>query len=135
MTDKQVLLVDGDELVATQLINWLERSGVRVAVAQDGRVALAMTRMDRPDLVLLNVITPVVGAYALLTTMDRDPDLRDVPVVVMSTRDRIDADMDHKVPHLYTPLTAAKLKRLIRKVLGDVSAGGSDSRSRAGNGY
>ena len=98
-------------------------------MAPNGRMALVMARANRPDLVLLNVITPIIGAYELLTTMSSDPDLRDVPLIVMSTRERIDDGMEHKVPHLYTPLTPAKLKRSILKVLGDVPTATSHGRS------
>ncbi|MDP9365213.1 MAG: hybrid sensor histidine kinase/response regulator, partial [Chloroflexota bacterium] len=56
----------------------------RVAVAEDGREALARARAERPDLIVTDVMMPGMNGEQLLGALRADPDLADVPVVVLS---------------------------------------------------
>jgi signal transduction histidine kinase/CheY-like chemotaxis protein len=86
---KTVLIVD-DEPDARRLfwriLNSSQR-GYRVLTANDGLQGLEMLREEHPDVVLLDLVMPVVDGFQVLEQIKVDPDLRDIPVVVISARD------------------------------------------------
>ncbi len=84
-----VLVVD-DEPEARHLFwRMLASAGrdYRVLMAGTAEQALQMLRHDRPDVMLLDLVMPGMGGFALLAMRGRDPALRDIPVVVISARD------------------------------------------------
>lgn len=82
--DDEILIVDDDAAACEALARLLQLEGYRPACAGDGREALEAMRRKTPALVLLDVTMPEVGGLRLLDEMRHDPDLRDVPVVMMS---------------------------------------------------
>ncbi len=84
-----VLLVD-DERGLLQLFTRMltaEKPGYRVLQATDGQRALALLRERRPDAMLLDLLMPEMDGYQLLREKSRDPAIRDIPVVAVSSRD------------------------------------------------
>jgi len=84
-----ILIVD-DEPEALRLFRrMLLSSGraYRVLRASDGRQALQMLRMQRPDAILLDLVMPEMDGFQFLQERDRDPALRRIPVIVISARD------------------------------------------------
>ncbi len=60
------------------------RPGVRLVSARDGEEGLEQARRHRPDLILLDVHLPDVKGSELLAVMHASPELRDIPVIVVS---------------------------------------------------
>jgi CheY-like chemotaxis protein/anti-sigma regulatory factor (Ser/Thr protein kinase) len=86
---KSVLLVD-DEPEALQLFTRVLSSAGRaydVLQAKNGRRALSLLRERRPDVVLLDLIMPGMDGFQVLQEKSQDPAIRDIPVVVVSSRD------------------------------------------------
>jgi signal transduction histidine kinase/CheY-like chemotaxis protein len=84
-----VLLVD-DEPDALRLFARMLTSGertYRVLRAKDGARALSLMRQRHPDVVLLDLIMPGVDGFQVLQHKALDPDIRDIPVIVVSSRD------------------------------------------------
>jgi CheY-like chemotaxis protein len=89
MTDEKigglVLVVDDDRDICDTLQMVLEVYGYRVATAGNGREALAMVRSgDKPCLVLLDMMMPVMSGPEFRAEQGRDPTIADIPVVVLS---------------------------------------------------
>lgn len=82
---KTVLVVDDEFDLSSTVRAILEGEGFRVDVCANGREALDRLRAARPDLVLLDVMLPVVDGYGVLRAMRQAPDLADVPVVLMNS--------------------------------------------------
>jgi CheY-like chemotaxis protein len=118
MSDKRALVVDDEPADAAFLAMVLERCGVRAEVAVDGGEGLEMMRARRPDLVLLDMMMPVMRGDEVLATMRADPDLRDVPVVVLTSPGGFGDDATYEVPHLRRPFVPVEVERLIREALG-----------------
>jgi two-component system chemotaxis response regulator CheY len=59
-------------------------SGRRFLEAGDGAEAIELAGRERPDLILLDVMMPGIGGIAVLEHVRSDPDLADIPVVVVS---------------------------------------------------
>jgi CheY-like chemotaxis protein len=79
-----ILIVDDEFGIVEALVDFLQDEGYRSATARDGRQALDQMRGERPALVLLDYMLPVMNGPAVLEVMKADPSLREVPVVLMS---------------------------------------------------
>lgn len=79
-----VLVVDDEFGIRDVLEDLLGDEGYRTTSAPNGEVALEKMRAERPDLVLLDYMMPVMNGATLVETMQRSADLRTVPVVLMS---------------------------------------------------
>ena len=79
-----VLVVDDNEANRDVLSRSLARLGYRVLVAEDGRVALDVLASSDVDLVLLDIMMPVLDGYAVLERRRVDPHLRSIPFIVIS---------------------------------------------------
>ena len=93
MRGRTVLLVEDDLDVRDVLQDLLEERGYDVIPAGNGKQALEYLRMDsssRPDVVILDLMMPLVTGWQVLEAMRSDPGLARVPVVVVTavTRDR-----------------------------------------------
>ena len=79
-----VLVVDDDEAARDLLVRFLRREGFAVRTAPHGAAALPMVRELRPAAVLLDVMMPHMDGWAVLSAMKADPELADIPVVMVS---------------------------------------------------
>jgi adenylate cyclase len=86
-----VLVVDDDPINRALLAKSLEREGHEHAMAEDGREALEKLRAEPFDIVLLDVVMPVLDGYEVLRRIEDDPDLRHVPVIMISAVEDLDS--------------------------------------------
>ena len=86
----RLLVVDDNKVNRLLLARSLESMGHRVALAENGRVALATLRQDGYDLVLLDIEMPEMDGFEVLEQIRGDLQLRDVPVLVTSSVEGLD---------------------------------------------
>lgn len=79
-----ILLVEDDADTARLLRKVLERAGHRVLVASTGADALDLAAVERPGLILLDVVLPDIDGMTVLRRLKADPDLAAIPVLVLS---------------------------------------------------
>jgi CheY-like chemotaxis protein len=79
-----VLLVDDDLDVVDLVADVLMAEGCRVRTAVDGREALDILAKWRPQIILLDIMMPVMDGTDVLETIRADPALARIPVVVIS---------------------------------------------------
>src|SRR5262245_1169420 len=81
-----VLIVDDDEEVRGMLQQILEREGYRVHTASQGKEALLLldTLPDKPGLILLDLMMPVMTGEEMLAALRRVHALADIPVAFVS---------------------------------------------------
>jgi signal transduction histidine kinase/CheY-like chemotaxis protein len=86
---KEVLLVDDNPELLQLFARMLSADDLHYAVlrASNGRRALSMLRQRQPDVMLLDLIMPDMDGYQVLREKREDPAIRDIPVVVISSRD------------------------------------------------
>jgi signal transduction histidine kinase/CheY-like chemotaxis protein len=82
-----VLVVDDDPAMREMLRRSLEKAGLAVLEADDGRAALAEIARQRPALVLLDLMMPVMDGFEFLRELRATPQGRAIPVVVLTARD------------------------------------------------
>ena len=86
-----ILIADDNRVNRLLLARGLEQDGHTVVFAEHGTEALDLLRNHRFDLILLDVLMPELDGYGVLEELQRDPHLRDVPVVVTSSLDELDS--------------------------------------------
>jgi CheY-like chemotaxis protein len=82
-----VLVVDDDSSIRDSLADLLEEEGYTVVKATNGREALDKLRADgkeRPCVILLDLMMPVMTGAEFYAEQQRDPDICSIPVVVIS---------------------------------------------------
>ena len=81
------VLVVEDAPVARELLLGILRSfGLKVSDAADGRAGLMTARADKPDLILTDIEMPFLGGLEMIAELRADRALRDIPVIILSTR-------------------------------------------------
>jgi DNA-binding response OmpR family regulator len=88
----QVLVIDDDPLILTILEHKLRARGCRVATAADGASGLAQARASPPDLIVLDMMMPIMDGWQVLQVLRTDVPLAAVPVVMLTAR-RGDSDV------------------------------------------
>lgn len=91
MQPGSVLIVDDNEDIRSVLAGQIKRQGHAVAIAENGRQALELLRTQPFDLMLLDIMMPELDGYGVLARLKADPDLRHLPVVVISAVDDLDS--------------------------------------------
>lgn len=80
----RVLVVDDDASIRRLLVAALKREGYSLIEASNGREALDCMRAARPDVVLLDLMMPVLSGWDVLRERKEDDELRRIPVIVVS---------------------------------------------------
>jgi signal transduction histidine kinase len=91
MASGNILIVDDNRLNRLKLARILEQEGHTVALAADGRQALAMLADNPYDVVLLDLIMPEMDGFTVLQTIRADAGLRDMVVIVISALDEMES--------------------------------------------
>ncbi len=86
-----ILVVDDDRVNRMVLSRTLTQAGHRVETAENGRIALELVRATAFDVVLLDIVMPELDGISVLEEMKSDPQLRDVPVIMISALDDFDS--------------------------------------------
>jgi signal transduction histidine kinase/CheY-like chemotaxis protein len=83
----RVLVVDDDPSVRDLVARHLGRDGYRVETAADGQLALAKAKIFVPDVITLDVLMPHFDGWTVLNKLKHDPDLKNIPVIILSITD------------------------------------------------
>ncbi|MDX2257185.1 MAG: response regulator [Pseudanabaenaceae cyanobacterium bins.39] len=89
----KVLIVDDNEINRDMLARRLHRRDLQVSMAVNGKEALAMIRQQPYDLILLDIMMPEVDGYTVLRNLKNDPQLKTIPVIMISAIEEMDSVM------------------------------------------
>jgi CheY-like chemotaxis protein len=120
MSAPLVLVVDDDADIRETLCDLLADEGYRVAQAENGRDALALlARADqpRPDLILLDLMMPVMSGLQFHEALIEQPALASIPVVFLSADSRAREKLPPGVEYLGKPMELHTMLSLLRRHL------------------
>ncbi len=80
----KVLVIEDDAPIREVLVELLEAEGYSVSSAENGLVGLARAREDQPDLILLDLMMPVMDGWTFLAAQIEDARIAHIPVVILS---------------------------------------------------
>lgn len=130
---KRVLVVDDQQDIRLMCRVNLALEGYEVVEATDGAQALEMIAATPPDLVLLDVMMPGIDGWEVLDTLQADPALAEIPVVMLTARVRREDELRGWTAgasdYLSKPFNPSALTDVVNRVLmqGDTE----DRRRRA----
>ncbi|MCG8566301.1 MAG: hybrid sensor histidine kinase/response regulator [Desulfobacterales bacterium] len=84
--DHRVLIVDDNPLNIDILVEILGRDH-RIHVATSGALALKIVALEKPDLILLDVVMPDMDGFEVCRALQADPDSRRIPVIFITSKD------------------------------------------------
>ncbi|EXJ16026.1 response regulator [Imhoffiella purpurea] len=118
-----VLVVDDSPTETRILTHTLTKAGYRVETATNGEEAIEAVRQSRPDLILMDVIMPVLNGYQATRQLRRDPQTADIPIIMVTTKDmqtdRAWGMRQGANDYLVKPVDRQLLLERIRDLLGD----------------
>ena len=86
---KKILVVDDEQQLALAVKIRLQSRGYEVVTAPDGKKGLEMLEQEHPDLVLLDVLMPVMDGYSCLREINARIGRGKLPIIVLTARDRM----------------------------------------------
>ena len=82
-----VLVIEDDPGARDLLTRFLTKEGYRVETASGGEAGLRLAREVHPDIITLDVMMPDMDGWAVLSALKADPELADIPVVMLTIVD------------------------------------------------
>jgi CheY-like chemotaxis protein len=119
MNDHHLLVVDDDDDIREALSSIIREAGYSVDEAAHGRAALDYLRSspNLPCIVLLDLMMPVMNGWDFIGEISRDPNLRSIPVVLV-TADARGASTDPRtrdLPVILKPLDLGNLMSMVQQ--------------------
>lgn len=117
----KIVLAEDEPQIARFTIFKLEKEGYEVIWEKDGGAALESIKANHPDLVLLDIMMPVMDGYQVLKKMKEDENLKNIPVIMLSAkgqeRDIIKGFDLGSEDYIVKPFRPAELVARIKKIL------------------
>ncbi len=133
MTNKKILLADDEPQLALAIKIRLQSRGYQVTTASDGRQALDAMAKERPDLVLLDVLMPVMDGYFCLREINQRYGRGAIPVIILTARDRMKElfELEGIADYVIKPFDHEDLLNRVDQVLKQREAGASSTEPPA----
>jgi DNA-binding response OmpR family regulator len=124
---KRVLVAEDEPSIVLSLEFLLREAGFEVITAQNGATALALAEQHKPDLVVLDIMLPLVNGFEVCRALRADPALRGLRIVMLTARGR-----EHEVEkglalgadaYITKPFATRELVKTIKELLDPGTAG------------
>jgi len=113
-----VLLVDDTPNILRLLSEHLESEGLRVSVASDGEEAVRRAELLKPDIILMDVMMPVLDGLEALKKLMLNPDTADIPTILMTSfhgsAHKLEGFRNGAVDYITKPLQLEEVSARIR---------------------
>lgn len=85
---KKILIVDDEPNIVMALEYTFKKNNYEVFIARDGQEALDIVKLNFPDLIILDVMMPMVDGYATLEQIRNDHNLKHTKVIFLSAKNK-----------------------------------------------
>ena len=89
----KVLIIDDDKFLQTVYESELHQENIEVFLADNGKDGLALSQEHLPDVILLDLIMPVMDGFIFLNERKKNAKIKDIPVIVSSALEQ-QSDID-----------------------------------------
>lgn len=86
MPVKKILIVDDSPTERHALSEMLAKHGYIIITAESGEEAIAKSKSEQPDLILMDVVMPGMNGYQATRTITREEDTKHIPVVMCTSK-------------------------------------------------
>ncbi len=130
----RVLVIDDEAPIRLLCRVNLEAEGMEVLEASDGPSGLEEARRERPDVILLDVMLPVLDGWRVAERLLDDPSTQEIPIIFLTARaefrDRARGLDIGGVDYVTKPFNPLELAALVRDLLGRIERGERDDLRR-----
>jgi CheY-like chemotaxis protein len=84
MSLARILVIEDERMVRDALVRKLQTTGFTILEAGDGQEGLNLAQKEKPDLILLDLILPLMDGITVLEKLRADEATRPIPVIVLS---------------------------------------------------
>lgn len=113
-----VLAVDDDDSVLKALETILSNNGFEVGIARNGKAGLEMAQERKPDLVILDLMMPIMTGHEVLLALKQNSDTAEIPVMILTAAEpdeRIRALQGGAESLMTKPFSEKELAKLVRE--------------------
>jgi two-component system, OmpR family, alkaline phosphatase synthesis response regulator PhoP len=118
---KKILLADDEMDIKTIVEMFLESQGYEVATAYDGLDALDKVKTEKPDLILLDVMMPMIDGFEVAKRLKADPETKNIPIIMLSAagqKEAVQRGLDAgAIDYIVKPFEPVELGNKIEKYL------------------
>jgi twitching motility two-component system response regulator PilH len=118
-----ILVVDDSPTEIHIFKKILEKQGYTIVVAKDGQEGVDMAKQTRPDIILMDVVMPVLNGFQATRQLKNSEETADIPVIMVTTKDQktdINWGMRQGAnEYLVKPVAPAELLHKIRSLLNE----------------
>lgn len=116
---KKILIVDDEPNIVMSLEYTFKKNNFEVFIARDGQEALEILKNQLPDIIILDVMMPMVDGYATLEQIKKDERLKHCKVIFLTAKNK-EKDIEKGLSlgaNLYV-LKPFSVKKLVEQVQG-----------------
>jgi CheY-like chemotaxis protein len=84
MEKKKILIVEDDNFVAEVYFTKLSEMGYESLLAQNGREGIEILKKNKIDLILLDILMPIMDGMEMLNEVKKDEKLKSIPVILLT---------------------------------------------------
>ena len=119
----EILVIEDEPIIQKLVKANLAASGYQVLAALDGEKGLELAELERPDLILLDLMMPGMSGWDVLIALKANQELQKAPVIIMTASLR-EGEQDKArslgaVDYLVKPFSAHELLRQVNQALGE----------------
>lgn len=117
----KILIVD-DEPHIIELVKFnLEITGFKVLEATDGQKAIEITKKEKPDLVLLDLMLPIIDGFEVCRILRKNSETREIPIIMLTAKsEEVDKILGFEIgadDYITKPFSPRELVARVRAVL------------------
>ena len=88
---KTILLIEDNADIRENTAEILELAGYNVTTAENGKIGVELALVDRPDLIICDIMMPVLDGYGVLHIVNKNPELNGIPFIFLTAKsERVD---------------------------------------------
>ncbi len=119
----RILIVDDQREIIEIIRHRLGNSGWQIIAASNGQEGLEKAISEKPDLILLDTMMPIMNGHQMLAQLRKAPETKDIPVIMCTgcseADDILKASTYNVSDYITKPFNLAELGARIKQVLGD----------------
>ena len=83
---KHILLIEDNEEIRENTAEILELAGYKVRTAKNGKVGVELALLEKPDIIICDIMMPVLDGYGVLHLLNKNPELTGIPFIFLTAK-------------------------------------------------
>jgi CheY-like chemotaxis protein len=96
MLPKKILIIDDEKMIRLTTSILLKKEGIEVAEAVNGNEGLQKIEHEKPNLILLDIMMPIMDGWEVLDNIQKNENYNSIPVIIFTAGDFIEAEKKAK---------------------------------------